>query len=222
MKSVGEVMAIGRRFEEAVQKALRMMDPSAMGFDPYFSEVSEVVSLVFTTWHFWHQMLDHVLFPFWTESIYFETQNNCISIFVDKPLSPKNIKVLENDEWKNVFNKQELREPTDERIFVLAGALKQGYSVDKLYELTKIDRWFLHKFKNITDCMSGLEQYRDKMGSIPRAVLLEAKKLGFCDEQIAKSVERYVPLLLNSFKWFWFKDLYEILMNQWLFEKFFV
>eukprot|EP00105_Crassostrea_gigas_P002518 XP_011415078.1 PREDICTED: CAD protein isoform X1 [Crassostrea gigas] len=125
MKSVGEVMAIGRRFEEAVQKALRMMDPSAMGFDPYFTKVSE----------------------------------------------------------------GELREPTDERIFVLAGALKQGYSVDKLYELTKIDRWFLHKFKNITDCMSGLERYRDKMGSIPRAVLLEAKKLGFCDEQIAKSVE---------------------------------
>lgn len=46
MKSVGEVMAIGRRFEEAVQKALRMMDPSAMGFDPYFTKVSEGVSLV--------------------------------------------------------------------------------------------------------------------------------------------------------------------------------
>lgn len=107
---------------------------------------------------------------------------------------------------KNVFNKQELREPTDERIFVLAGALKQGYSVDKLYELTKIDRWFLHKFKNITDCMSGLERYRDKMGSIPRAVLLEAKKLGFCDEQIAKSVERYVLSLFNSLKLFWCED----------------
>lgn len=107
MKSVGEVMAIGRRFEEAVQKALRMMDPSAMGFDPYFSEVSEVVSLVFTTWHFWHQIFFlSELGQFVTQlqkitlqnSSYFETQNNCISIFVDKPLSPKNIKVLENDE----------------------------------------------------------------------------------------------------------------------------
>lgn len=85
---------------------------------------------------------------------------------------------------------------------MLAGALKQGYSVDKLYELTKIDRWFLHKFKNITDCMSGLERYRDKMGSIPRAVLLEAKKLGFCDEQIAKSVERYILSMFNSLKLF--------------------
>lgn len=69
-------MAIGRRFEEAVQKALRMMDPSAMGFDPYFSEVSEVVSLVFTTWHFWHEMLDHVLFPFRTGSICNTTTEN--------------------------------------------------------------------------------------------------------------------------------------------------
>ncbi|XP_061197574.1 CAD protein-like isoform X1 [Saccostrea echinata] len=125
MKSVGEVMAIGRRFEEAVQKALRMMEQSVTGFDHYNIEVSDV----------------------------------------------------------------ELREPTDERIFVVAGALKQGYSVDKLYELTKIDRWFLHKFKNITDCMTGLENYRHKMSSIPKRVLLEAKKLGFCDEQIAKAVE---------------------------------
>ncbi|XP_048748281.2 CAD protein-like isoform X2 [Ostrea edulis] len=125
MKSVGEVMAIGRRFEEAFQKALRMMDPSVLGFDPYIREVSDV----------------------------------------------------------------ELREPTDERIFVLAGALKQGYDVDKLYELTKIDRWFLHKFKNITDCVSDLEQYKNRLGSIPKEVVVEAKKLGFCDEEIAKAVE---------------------------------
>lgn len=95
-------MAIGRRFEEAVQKALRMMDPSAMGFDPYFSEVSEVVSLVFTTWHFWHQIF------FLSKLGQFVTQLQKITykiavilklrIFVDKPLSLRNIKVLENDE----------------------------------------------------------------------------------------------------------------------------
>lgn len=54
--------------------------------------------------------------------------------------------------------------------------------MDKFYEFIKIDRWFFYKFKNIIDCMLGLERYRDKMGSIFRVVLLEVKKLGFCDE----------------------------------------
>uniref|UniRef100_A0A8C4HQT3 Carbamoyl-phosphate synthetase 2, aspartate transcarbamylase, and dihydroorotase n=1 Tax=Dicentrarchus labrax TaxID=13489 RepID=A0A8C4HQT3_DICLA len=87
MKSVGEVMAIGRSFEEAFQKALRMVDENCVGFD-------------------------HTI----------------------KPVSEK-----------------ELQTPTDKRIFVLASAFRAGYTVDQLYELTKIDRWFLHKMKNITD-----------------------------------------------------------------------
>ena len=87
MKSVGEVMAIGRRFEEAFQKALRMVDESVVGFDPYTKAASE----------------------------------------------------------------EELREPTDKRMFVLAAALREGLSLDKLYELTKIDRWFLTKFRGIVD-----------------------------------------------------------------------
>lgn len=54
---------------------------------------------------------------------------------------------------------QELQTPTDKRIFVLAAALKAGYTVDQLYQLTKIDRWFLHKMKNISDHERLLETY---------------------------------------------------------------
>eukprot|EP00064_Thunnus_orientalis_P018987 superscaffoldBa00004567_g19096 len=95
MKSVGEVMAIGRSFEEAFQKALRMVDENCVGFD-------------------------HTI----------------------KPVSEK-----------------ELQTPTDKRIFVLAAAFRAGYTVDQLYELTKIDRWFLHKMKNIADHEKLLETY---------------------------------------------------------------
>lgn len=54
---------------------------------------------------------------------------------------------------------QELQTPTDKRIFVLAAAFRAGYTVDQLYQLTKIDRWFLHKMKNITDHERLLETY---------------------------------------------------------------
>lgn len=54
---------------------------------------------------------------------------------------------------------QELQTPTDKRIFVLASAFKAGYTVDQLYELTKIDRWFLHKMKNIADHERLMETY---------------------------------------------------------------
>lgn len=54
---------------------------------------------------------------------------------------------------------QELQTPTDKRIFVLASAFRAGYTVDQLYELTKIDRWFLHKMKNIADHERLLETY---------------------------------------------------------------
>lgn len=64
--------------------------------------------------------------------------------------------------WFNLLplsSMQELQTPTDKRIFVLASAFKAGYSVDQLYELTKIDRWFLHKMKNIADHERLLENY---------------------------------------------------------------
>uniref|UniRef100_A0A673C4P3 Multifunctional protein CAD n=1 Tax=Sphaeramia orbicularis TaxID=375764 RepID=A0A673C4P3_9TELE len=119
MKSVGEVMAIGRSFEEAFQKALRMVDENCVGFD-------------------------HTI----------------------KPVSEK-----------------ELQTPTDKRIFVLASALRAGYTVDQLYELTKIDRWFLHKMKNITDHEHLLET------AMPPEVMRKAKQLGFSDKQIALAVQ---------------------------------
>ncbi|KAG6449481.1 hypothetical protein O3G_MSEX006087 [Manduca sexta] len=137
MKSVGEVMSIGRSFEEAFQKALRMVDENVNGFDPNIKKVNE------------------------------------------------------ND----------LREPTDKRMFVLAAALKEGYSVEKLYELTKIDRWFLEKFKNIIDYYKTLGAYDS--GSVTFDILKRAKKIGFSDKQIAaaiKSTELAVRKLREEYK----------------------
>ncbi|KAG5276977.1 hypothetical protein AALO_G00112050 [Alosa alosa] len=125
MKSVGEVMAIGRSFEEAFQKALRMVDENCVGFDHTIKPVSE----------------------------------------------------------------QELQTPTDKRIFVLASALRAGYTVDRLYELTKIDRWFLHKMKNITDHEHLLESYNQDESTMPPEVMRKAKQLGFSDKQIAMAVQ---------------------------------
>nr|XP_033793389.1 CAD protein isoform X1 [Geotrypetes seraphini] len=125
MKSVGEVMSVGRNFEEAFQKALRMVDENCVGFDHTVKPVSDM----------------------------------------------------------------ELETPTDKRIFVLAAALKAGYTIDHLYELTKIDRWFLHKMKNITDHVMILETYREDGTKMPSEVLLKAKQLGFSDKQIAQAVQ---------------------------------
>lgn len=122
MKSIGEVMAIGRCFEEAFQKALRMIDDHILGFDPY------------------------------EEAFDFSTYEN------------------------------ELKEPTDKRIFVLASALKtRQFSIDKLYELTNIDKFFLNKFDNIICTIEMMEMNKH----VSRDILLEAKKLGFSDKQIA-------------------------------------
>lgn len=123
MKSVGEVMAIGRKFEEAFQKALRMVDEQVVGFDPYIKAV----------------------------------------------------------------NDDELKEPTDKRMFVVAAAIKHGYSIDKLYDLTKIDNWFLQKMKNIIDFNNMLE--RIDQPHLTPATLLKAKQLGFSDKQIAAAVK---------------------------------
>lgn len=121
MKSVGEVMAIGRKFEEAFQKALRMMDENAIGFDPYVKEISD----------------------------------------------------------------EELEKPTDKRMFVLAAALKAGYTIDRLYDLTKIDQWFLQKMKNIIDFQILLES----VCQLTYEALLKAKQLGFSDKQVASFVK---------------------------------
>uniref|UniRef100_A0A8C6TKG8 Carbamoyl phosphate synthase arginine-specific large chain n=1 Tax=Neogobius melanostomus TaxID=47308 RepID=A0A8C6TKG8_9GOBI len=134
MKSVGEVMAIGRSFEEAFQKALRMVDENCVGFD-----------------------------------------------YNIKPASEK-----------------ELQMPTDKRIFVLASALRAGYSVEKLYELTKIDRWFLHKMKNIADHEKLLETFNQvtKLESLDRTdtglrLNLAVRRLRqqWCIEPVVKQID---------------------------------
>ncbi|HOU96254.1 MAG TPA: carbamoyl-phosphate synthase (glutamine-hydrolyzing) large subunit [Bacteroidales bacterium] len=126
MKSVGEVMAIGRTFEEAIQKGIRMIGQGMHGFtgnrDIYFSDVEK-----------------------------------------------------------------ELAEPTDMRIFSIAQALDEGISIDRIYELTKIDRWFLYKLQNIIEIKNHLSQYKT-IEEIPRDILLEAKESGFSDFQIARHV----------------------------------
>nr|MBE5724540.1 rudimentary [Cucujiformia] len=123
MKSVGEVMAIGRKFEEAFQKALRMVDENVSGFDPYIQQVED----------------------------------------------------------------DELEQPTDKRMFVVAAALKEGYTVDKLFDLTKIDRWFLQKMKNIIDWNSYLESITQK--ELNNTILLKSKQMGFSDKQIGQAVK---------------------------------
>uniref|UniRef100_A0A8C0LIW7 Carbamoyl-phosphate synthetase 2, aspartate transcarbamylase, and dihydroorotase n=1 Tax=Canis lupus dingo TaxID=286419 RepID=A0A8C0LIW7_CANLU len=122
MKSVGEVMGIGRSFEEAFQKALRMVDENCVGFDHTVKPVSDM----------------------------------------------------------------ELETPTDKRIFVVAAALWAGYSVERLYQLTRIDRWFLHRMKRIIAHAQLLEQHRGQ--PLPPDLLHQAKRLGFSDKQIALAV----------------------------------
>ena len=83
---------------------------------------------------------------------------------------------------------EELANPTDLRIFAVAQALEQGYSVDKIHELSKITRWFLEGLKNIVDYANVLKGY-NKIEDLPEDVLKEAKRLGFSDFQIARYVE---------------------------------
>ena len=126
MKSVGEVMAIGRTFEEAIQKGLRMIGQGMHGF----------------------------------------TGNRELSIAdIDHALA----------------------EPTDKRIFVIAQAMMKGYSVERIHELTKIDRWFLHRLANIVSTSDELSLC-DKLENISEPLLRQAKQQGFADFQIARCV----------------------------------
>ena len=126
MKSVGEVMAIGRTFEEAIQKGLRMIGQGMHGF-------------------------------------------------------------VENRDFKTDNLEEALADPTDKRIFAIAAAMKGGMSVDRIHELTKIDRWFLYKLHNIIQTSGELEGY-DSVESIPAELLQLAKQQGFSDFQIGRSV----------------------------------
>jgi len=130
MKSVGEVMAIGRTFEEVLQKAIRMLDIGMKGF----------------------------------------VANNL------KPL--EDINEL----------KYTLRNPTDLRIFRIAEAIKQDISLDEIYRLSRVDKWFLHKLKNIIDIEVQLQELDllETKDDDKKYCLERAKRYGFSDGQIAK------------------------------------
>ncbi|MBN1119327.1 MAG: carbamoyl-phosphate synthase (glutamine-hydrolyzing) large subunit [Bacteroidales bacterium] len=82
---------------------------------------------------------------------------------------------------------KELQEPTDMRIFVIAAALEKGYSIDKIHELTKIDNWFLSKLQKIFELKNDLEEF-NSLEELPDEILLDAKKAGFSDFQVARSI----------------------------------
>lgn len=136
MKSVGEVMAIGRSFEEVIQKGLRMIGQGMHGFVG-------------------NRDLD------------FED--------IDK----------------------ELQNPTDMRIFVIAAAFQKGYTIDQIYDLTKIDHWFLHKLKNIIDHQKKLESV-NSLDNLNDNDLRSAKEMGFSDFQIARFVMKNGDELMES------------------------
>ncbi len=123
MKSVGEIMAIGRTFEEVIQKGLRMVGQGMHGF------------------------------------------------------------VGNNKEVKDID--EELVNPTDNRIFAIAAAFDKGYSVDKIHEMTRIDKWFLERLKNIHDLKEELGKYTTVRGVTPM-MLKKAKQMGFSDFQIGR------------------------------------
>ncbi|MEM2994857.1 MAG: carbamoyl-phosphate synthase large subunit [Candidatus Bathyarchaeia archaeon] len=126
MKSVGEVMAIGRTFEEALQKAIRSLEIGRYGLGADGK---------------------------------------------DEPMP--DVKTL----------RDYLKIPTHKRVFYLRQAIQSGMSIDEIYELTKIDKWFLYKIKNIVDMERELAKYTVK--TIPKELLRKAKRLGFSDKQIA-------------------------------------
>ena len=126
MKSVGEIMSIGRSFEEMLQKGLRMIGQGMHGF-------------------------------------------------------------VGNDHTKFDYLDEELSNPTDLRIFAIAQALEEGYTIERIEELTKIDPWFIERMKNIVDYKHKLSEY-NTLEEIPAEVLREAKVLGFSDFQIGRFV----------------------------------
>jgi len=89
---------------------------------------------------------------------------------------------------KITFNniEEELKKPTDKRLLVVVEAIKKGLLIEKIHELTKIDNWFLHKIKKVVDLENELKKYNLK--NVTKELLIEAKKLGFSDFQIARLI----------------------------------
>ena len=120
MKSVGEVMAIGRNFEETLQKAIRMLGTGAKG-------------------------------------------------------------LVANEKFTTSSMEDSLTKPSDERLFAVVDAFKQGFSIDRVHELTRIDKWFLHKIKNVVDIALRLRKGEE----LTDTLLLDSKKMGYSDEQLS-------------------------------------
>ncbi|THC97922.1 hypothetical protein EYZ11_002620 [Aspergillus tanneri] len=120
MKSVGEVMSIGRTFEEAIQKAIRSVDFNNLGFN----ETNALMSI-----------------------------------------------------------KGELQTPSDQRLFAIANAMAAGYSVDDIWKLTQIDKWFLSRLKGLSDFGKRMANYNAT--TVPKPLIRQAKQLGFSDRQLA-------------------------------------
>ena len=130
MKSVGEVMAIGRTFEEAMQKGLRMIGQGMHGF-------------------------------------------------------------VENKELVIDDIDKALREPTDKRVFVISKAMRAGYTVYQIHDLTKIDKWFLYKLENIMQTSKELHEWGNnhkQIADLPAELLYKAKRQGFSDFQVARAI----------------------------------
>ena len=126
MKSVGEVMAIGRTFEEVIQRGLRMMGQGKHGF-------------------------------------------------------------IENRDFEIADIDKALREPTDKRIFVIEKAMRDGYTVDQIHDLTKIDKWFLYKLQNLLHTAIELEQL-PSIDAVSPELMRKAKEQGFSDFQVARAI----------------------------------
>ena len=133
MKSVGEVMSIGRNFQEAMQKAIRTAAPGVLGFEP-----------------------------------------SC--------LDSQGIGEFDDD----AKLRQELSEPSDRRIFAVAAAFEAGYTVDDVFDLTKINPWFLCKLHRVHTMRKRLAA-EFKVGDVPAELLLIAKQDGFSDLQLAST-----------------------------------
>ncbi|KAI1779732.1 carbamoyl-phosphate synth [Hypoxylon cercidicola] len=123
MKSVGEVMSIGRSFEEAIQKAIRAIDFHNLGF----GETKALMSI-----------------------------------------------------------DDELQTPSDQRLFAIANAMASGYSVERIWELTKIDKWFLHRLMGLSHFSKDMAKYNTSQISSRPDLILQGKRLGFSDRQLAK------------------------------------
>jgi carbamoyl-phosphate synthase/aspartate carbamoyltransferase len=79
-----------------------------------------------------------------------------------------------------------MKNPSDQRLFAIANAMHKGYTVDQIFDLTNIDRWFLNRLMNIVMIDKDLHKYTAQ--TVPPAQLMHAKKNGFSDRQIGSAL----------------------------------